>query len=1441
MEFKFSGKKKNTIDNHGKHSTRYNTKTVTPTNNKYMFKEYSVRLDPPIIMDRLKKYARKLSETIEEPTFGLNQRYPKRRKIEHKQVDIFKSKSQYIGPFDMDYLTGKSNNISCEIKFKGTINNIKCKKTQILFSKLNPETVLDFIKQPSVNKITKLLDLIYTESFYKYLETSNLTSFEKREQSIELEKYLFELCYRKFCELWLHKTPRVSLISSKQIKRFIRTLLKHTRCRTTISNMSLKKLILYNGRITGYPKKPLVLLCINIICSFFNTISKKTFRMIRMGHVKKGNRKSYNNNIISIKLYHKGTTKRKNFLEIIDEYKQIVNADRLSFNQVADIKHAYEGILEPGQCIDKADLEKCANENYDFNRLQDGTKINHTDTIISEDRNTSNNDDFDFDDVDETPKFLINCYIPTFKFDSYTDNDKIQAYTPIKELLSPNYFVSKRDNHSVETTEDNLRKGIINCSEQDRTAIVNQDIEISVDNIEVTTKCSEAKSSANHDSKDDKLPEHTIKCVKEVQSRNNVVHKDENLKTTENNSKNESIEAIEKEVHIQCTSSEDNNIENKTTTHSSREGKPLISCSEQDRTAIVNQDMEISVDNIEVTTKCSEAKSSANHDSKDDKLPEHTIKCVKEVQSRNNVVHKDENLKTTENNSKNESIEAIEKEVHIQCTSSEDNNIENETPTHSSREVKTFINCSEQDRTAIVNQDMEISVDNIEVTTKCSEAKSSANHDSKDDKLPEHTIKCVKEVQSRNNVIHKDKNVKTTENNSKNESIEAIEKEVHIQCTSSEDNNIENETTTHSSREVKTFINCSEQDRTAIVNQDMEISVDNIEVTTKCSEAKSSANHDSKDDKLPEHTIKCVKEVQSRNNVIHKDKNVKTTENNSKNESIEAIEKEVHIQCTSSEDNNIENETTTHSSREVKPFINCSEQDRTAIVNQYTDISTGDVQGTIATTSLFQNKLLSHPIKSTSLAKRILSIIIYSDMDLRKINWKLCPPSMRAMLHQIIMYFGSFKKALCDKLNLDRPSLKEKNICDRIDIEKLLKSIQIETCIPQKCFTFTEVENFLTWPLGKIIDNKIIDNQIIDYKIISQMSPTIIILFRFVKNIMSKFYGKVKALLHKSGMKTVLNKESLFNSLSYAQIRKDVFSTMLSLKHGPSSVNNNEIKVWQVQPYVQTDPMDTNNIDMSLVTSNKSTPNELNVLNNITIDNLDTQFSKFKTDIILKLINSIYNKSKTSGSFKNIKSFDENKPFDNAFIDDLIDAELRRYNTKNFNKNCPSNDAINHILQFEKNIIYEILDLPYEFLLDKNSDDNSGDNSDDNTNDNSEDISDDNSGDNSDDSSNDNSGDNSGYNLGDNSGYNLESVSNPPLLLDEFIYNGTSDGNFSSGFDEEKSLEELLSEISVNSEHENIFNFDFENLPDNMEYENSMNIDFPCGFDNAGFLEPPEY
>ncbi|XP_060859341.1 uncharacterized protein LOC132936603 [Metopolophium dirhodum] len=715
MGSKLNSEKKNKIGNHGEHSTWFDTKTVVQRNNEYNFmKECSVNFASPIIMKRLKKYARKLPETKEEFTFGLNQRYPKRRKVEHYQEILLKN--NFIGPFNSEHQTIISVKDFRTLKFKPERYKTKNYKTSLLFPKLNPEIVLDFIKQPSVNKLMKLLDLMYTESIHYHKHSIDLTDREQSRRiiSIELKKYLFELCYQKFCELWLQKTPNISVLSTKQLKRFIRSLLRHTRCKTTICTMNLKKLILYNGGLTGYPKKPHLVLCINIICSVFTTLLRKSSRMLTKENKKKVNSKKYNKDEKqSIKLYKKGTTKKKSFLDIVNEYKHIMKTDRLSFYQVADIKHAYEGILEPGQYITKEDLDTCANENYKFN-INDHISFDE------------NNDDFIFDDIEITS----DSELPFFE----------------------NFPAPKLEN-----------------------------------------------------------------CFQEIKFE-----------------------------------------------HSLRE-------------------------------------------------------YVKDVQPNNSF-----GLKYDK---KNGSIEAIEREVHIQSTSKED----------------PYIN-------------MEISSNVLERTT-------ATNYSGAE--------------------------------------------------TSSENLGLERPTNT------------------------------------------------------------LVKKRNSSSNY----------------------------------------------SKICERFI---------------------------------YKLLSDPITLTKSEKRMLRTIIFADMNPYKVKWKRRKSSEKSRLFQFIVYFGSLKMGLCDKLHLDLLDLKGKYICDMIDIEKLLKSIQIESCVLEEYFSFTEVDNFLIWPLGKMIVNNII----------SQSSPTINILFSFVKKIVNSVCKRVKDFCRNSGLRIVLNKESLFENLSDVRIVKDVL-TELSLKYAnihtyPLPVDNDE-------------------------------------------------------------------------------------------------------------------------------------------------------------------------------------------------------------------------------------------------------------------------------------------
>jgi len=718
MGSELNSEKNNKIGNHGEHSAWFDTNTVIQINNEYSFmKECSVNLASPIIMNRLKKYGRKLPETEEELNLELNQGYPKRRKVEHYQEKLLEN--NFIGPFNSEHQIIISAIDFHTLQFKPEHYKTKNYKTSLQFPKLNPEIVLDFIEQPSVNKLMKLLDLMYTESIHYYKHSNDLTKREqsKRIISIELKNYLFELCSQQFCELWLHKTPNISVITPKQLKRFIRTLLRHTRCKTTICTTNLKKLILNNGGLTGYLKKPHLVFCINIICSVFNTLLRKRSRMLSKEKKKKLNSKNYNKDEKqSIKLYKKGTTEKKSFLDIVNEYKHIIKTDRLSFYQVADIKHAYEGILEPGQYITEEDLDTCANENYKF-KINDNTSLNE------------NNDDFVFDDIESTPNSEL---------------------TFLENLPPP-----KMEN-----------------------------------------------------------------CFEEI------------------------------------------------------------------------------------------------------KFEQSLLEYVKDFLPNNSF-----GLKYDKNNG---SIEAIEREVHVQSTSKED----------------PYIN-------------MDISTDVLEETTAT--------------------------------------NYSRAETSSENLGLER-----------------------------------------------------------------------------PTNTL-----VKKRN-----------------------------------------------SSKKLFSYSKICER--------------------------FICKLLSDPITLTEPEKRMLRTIIFADMNPCKVKWKRRKSSEKTRLFQFIVYFGSLKMGLCDKLHLDLLDLKGKYICDMIDIEKLLKSIQIESCVLEEYFNFTEVENFLIWPLGKMIVNNII----------SLRSPTINILFSFVQQIVNSVCKRVKDFCRSSGLRIVLNKESLFESLSNGRIVKDVL-TELSLKYAnihnyPSSIDNDE-------------------------------------------------------------------------------------------------------------------------------------------------------------------------------------------------------------------------------------------------------------------------------------------
>ncbi|XP_025205831.1 uncharacterized protein LOC112602113 [Melanaphis sacchari] len=390
-----------------------------------------------------------------------------------------------------------------------------------------------------------------------------------------------------------------------------------------------------------------------------------------------------------------------------------------------------------------------------------------------------------------------------------------------------------------------------------------------------------------------------------------------------------------------------------------------------------------------------------------------------------------------------------------------------------------------------------------------------ANDKNKTEKLPQDLIDWVKEVRSRDSLILNDENdsTKTTEDKLKNVSIDVVEKEVNLKCNSNDDDNIENEkeTPSHCLEKVKTSTDSLEQERNSTINQDMEISIDSVaeKSVTNYQDVEAS---ESKVKEIPmvileqETSIDVLKDE----TFTKKSEEEEVEEEDKKREEVEKEEKE-------GEENDEEG------GEREETAINTLEENN--ISSNYSKIN-----------KIFKKKLLTHSLRITKAEKRTLVRIINSKFDPDKINWKRYKPSTRTRLFQVIVYFGSFRMALCDELHLDRLGLKNDKICE---IDKLLRSIKVETGLLQQFFTFNGIENILIWPLGKDIVNIIIP----------ESSPTINILFSFVRDIITKFCEKLKVLLRKSGLKIVLNKESLFENLPNYQIGKDVCNTELSLDY----------------------------------------------------------------------------------------------------------------------------------------------------------------------------------------------------------------------------------------------------------------------------------------------------
>ncbi|CAH1733270.1 unnamed protein product [Aphis gossypii] len=642
------GEKKNIFFNHEVHFKK-DIETVIQTNSNMFSRQCTVVLGPAINLDKLKKYARKAPE---EFTFGLNQRYPKRRKPNDYQDGY----SDYLGPFDYDHLTSKSIRNLCKYK---KFCHRKLFKTSYKYSKLNPDIVIDFIKIPSIHKLTKLLDLMYNDSLHR-LCSNDLGGREKKiiQMSKELKTFLFDLCYHKFLTFWGPELEfaksKLDLFVLKEYKRLRRSYIKNARANTTVDSPNLRKFIMCNGGLIRYSKKPQIVRCFYIINTFCSILVKKSCRLIRRALMKKSRRGSNKGirkpiffncvhpdiEILRLKLYHEGTTIRKTFMEIIDEYKHITKNSRLTFSQISDIRCAYERILNPGECIDKLDLEKCANENYNYECFQNGTDLNHT--IIFNDLTTVNNDDFDLelDDSDIKPENVLN------------ESDMIPNFSG---------FVS--------------------------TTVVNQ--------------------------KADKLPQHIIDWVEEVRSRNYFRYKLETLNGIYiADNLNESAELIEKEVHTKFTSNEDPNIQNEkeTLSHCLEEVKMSTDSLIQERTVTINQDRDIYTDSLEEKSviNYSEAETSENLEKK---IPmvnlEKDISMVNSEQknligvlvkktSTNNSEEDEEVDEEVEDEEEDDDEDDDEDDFDGDINDSDDNNDDDNEGREGGREVSTINNTSEE-------------------------------------------------------------------------------------------------------------------------------------------------------------------------------------------------------------------------------------------------------------------------------------------------------------------------------------------------------------------------------------------------------------------------------------------------------------------------------------------------------------------------------------------------------------------------------------------------------------------------------------------------------------------------------------------------------------------------------------------------------------------------
>lgn len=396
-------------NNNNQNNNNQNEVKIDKKYGKFVLKDFSICLGPPIDINKLKK--RQINSS--EDTFGIDSRYPRRKKRRYSVL----YPSEYIGPFILDDIIVKPKILEKPMK-KMILDEpiVKKCKSEISFSKLN--VVLQKLNETAIIEH----NLKHSLKSNRFL-SSNSDQNKSHNKKTELVNNCVNEIPPKTQKTTAKKSRQIPKINNGTPKRKIKSpddisqrfsMLKHTlyertKCRNSIhgQTISLRKLIknnhyLFAKKNNCYRKmKNYGLKMIKEYCKTYEInklIKKKMYNDAKQklkdqsirpnkfqeSSIKKHKKINYKSNItksipdiVVIHLNKSDPSTLKNLDEVIDEYKKKMNNENLNAMQINNILYAYKRSQAylPNEENVKL-LKKCFNEYGLFGSLETNTNYN---------------------------------------------------------------------------------------------------------------------------------------------------------------------------------------------------------------------------------------------------------------------------------------------------------------------------------------------------------------------------------------------------------------------------------------------------------------------------------------------------------------------------------------------------------------------------------------------------------------------------------------------------------------------------------------------------------------------------------------------------------------------------------------------------------------------------------------------------------------------------------------------------------------------------------------------------------------------------------------------------------------------------------------------------------------------------------------------------------